>query len=108
MRCLFDKFIEVLSAPVGLELPSSEDGVCDAITLGDSVSGVYFDCSESDVNKLSVPNDNVLDIPNSGNADIPEGSPEITRQFSVLDLQKQTAANNMNNMLRNASSAASV
>jgi hypothetical protein len=98
-----------LSAPVGLEIFSSEDGVCDAITLGHgSVSGVDFDCSETDVNKVSVPNDNVLDTPNSDNADNSEGSTEITREFLVLDLQKQTAANNMNNMLRNASNAASV
>ena len=100
---LFDKFIEILSAPVGLDVSES---VSNDTAIGNSESpGVPL--LESAV--LDVPSgdkENVLSgSPNSDIADIAKVSPEITQQFSVLDLQKQTAADNMNTMLRNASSA---
>jgi hypothetical protein len=92
-----------LSAPVGLDVSES---VSNDTAIGNSESpGVPF--LESAV--LDVPSgdkENVLSgSPSSDIADIAKVSPEITQQFSVLDLQKQTAADNMNTMLRNTSSA---
>ena len=120
-RCLFVKFIETLSAPVGLETVDSEDGACDlggstddAAASGDcSVGEGGFDCSETGVSGERGSIDNVIGIPDSGICDkgisgegskSNEVSPGISRQFSVLELQKQTAADNMNNMLRNSAS----
>ena len=121
-RCLFVKFIETLSSPVGLETVDSDDGACD---LGDctddgaasgncSVSEKRFDCSETGVSGVSGSIDNVIGIPDSGICDkgisgedsskSSEVSPGISRQFSVLELQKQTAVNNMNYMLGDSAS----
>jgi hypothetical protein len=108
---LFDKFIEILSAPVGLDVSESvcnDTAIGNSIPLaGSSINEVVF--SGSGVLGLSSADneDVLLGSPSSDIADIAKVLPEITRQFSVLDLQKQTAADNMNTMCRNASSAVS-
>ena len=78
-RGLFDKFIEILSAPVGLDVSES---VSNDTAIGNSESpGVPF--LESAV--LDVPSgdkENVLSgSPSSDIADIAKVSPEITQQF---------------------------
>ena len=111
-RGLFDKFIETLSAPVGLDVSESvwnDTAIGHSIPLAGSTSinGVVFPGSGV-LGLSSADNEDVLlGNPSSDIADIAKVSPEITRQFSVLDLQKQTAADNMSTMLRNASSAVS-
>jgi hypothetical protein len=104
----FDKFIEILSAPVGWDVSerlNNDTAIGCSIPLAESSEAPF---SESAVLDLpSGDKESVLSgSPSSALADIAKVSPEIARQFSVLHLQKQTAADNMNTMLRNASSTA--
>jgi hypothetical protein len=112
-RCVFDKFIETLSAPIGLSSTNPPNGEISSEHNGSTESTVDVTGGVDSALECAADNHSVSD--RGFVEDVGEGhlshdsslSPGMLRQFSVLELTKEAASESMTSMLKTSTFTAS-
>ncbi len=109
-RCVFDKFIETLSAPIGLSSTNPPNGGISSEHNGSTVdvTGGVDSALECAADNHSVSDRGfVEDVGEGGLSHDSSLSPGMLRQFSVLELMKEAGSESMTSMLKTSTFTAS-
>jgi hypothetical protein len=100
-RHAFEKFIAILSAPIGISTANSPDGESSSASHSSDNCGVEA-VNEDEIGSIEKTGLMGASCEEEGESKNSSLSPGMIRQFSLLEMNKEAAAKNMTSMLENS------